>query len=192
MERIWIVLGEFIQSIFCQSRNLSSKMKPFFPEVTYFSFRFAIVFSFLLHLGCLGILFSLSPPKTNSLLKIQPHPGGNPRLRFTFSRHGRQNSQALESTNPREGATDISKEIHRFLSDLKYPLQALEKGLESDCNWVVMVAENGRNKILEESGGCKYKVFDTYLRQKLEDWDFQVQPNTVLKIPIRFRIKKND
>lgn len=153
--------------------------------------------SLLIHLG-LGIFLKFASSgefmvQEPQVLKYQLQPLYGYRVSLQFTKPINPNSLQEEKSNPsqshKEGASSIQKEVDSFLKNLTYPPSALERGLESQCEWLLMVDENGRGRILEEIQKCKYGIFQKAFQNSLLTHKFQLPPGTILKIPVQFQIQ---
>ncbi len=98
---------------------------------------------------------------------------------------GIENSQSSES----ELIGVKSKDVSDFKNSIQYPADALQQGLESICEWKVLVGLNGSAEKIELVRPCKYKIFEAEFMKVVKNWKFKSPENTWLDIPIIFRIE---
>jgi len=98
---------------------------------------------------------------------------------------GIENSQSSES----ELIGVKSKDVSDFKNSIQYPADALQQGLESNCEWKVLVGLNGSAEKIELVRPCKYKIFEAEFMKVVKNWKFKSPESTWLDIPIIFRIE---
>jgi TonB family protein len=98
---------------------------------------------------------------------------------------GKENTQSSES----ELIGVKSKDVSDFKNSIQYPPDALQQGLESNCEWKVLVGLNGSAEKIELVRPCKYKIFEAEFMKVVKHWKFKSPENTWLDIPILFRIE---
>lgn len=102
--------------------------------------------------------------------------------------------RAKEVTENKETQKEIfgsvEEEVLKVKNKISYPPQALEQGLESECEWKVEIGINKKAKKIEVVKPCQYKIFDKEFRKVIKDWEFNLANGTVLKIPVSFIIEQ--
>jgi TonB family protein len=155
-----------------------------FPEA-----KIGLIFSILLHLGLFSWAFWISSESSPEIIRILPKQGSQVSIFARNQTRGRGESPTDQYTEKSLGASEVEEEINRLRKKILYPPSALERGLESECEWIVTVAENHKFKKLEEVQSCKYAIFDRAFRDALQDWEFNLPPGTKIRIPVSFRIE---
>ena len=110
-------------------------------------------------------------------------------LSFVFANNAEGMSQSPQTnrTSSVEGA--VSEEINKIRNKISYPLQALEDGLESECEWSIVIDAKQKASQVKTIRPCKYKIFDDEFHRVIQDWNFTLPENTVLQIPVSFKIQ---
>lgn len=157
--------------------------------------KYSLISSVILHLSFLSLIFwNFDREDENQNIAIRPFEGSSIRI---FSRlrpmgSGNPKTRSNPENQNQIGADHIQREIEKFRKNLIYPPSALERGMESDCEWLVKLAENGKVEKVEIIRDCRYKIFDTYFRSALKSWEFSLPPGTEIAIPVRFRIENEN
>jgi outer membrane biosynthesis protein TonB len=86
-------------------------------------------------------------------------------------------------TNPKEA-------VQVFQNSLRYPNLALEMGLESSCEWLIQVGNDGKAEIIQTIKACQHPIFQVEFQKSLEKWNFPFPPKTIMRIPVRFHINE--
>lgn len=153
----------------------------------------AMAISAILH----GVLFlgfwiysSILPPSVPTI-SLQPETGSRIQwfARTTQPGVGTTSDSRTPPDSDTPGASALEREVSAIRKKILYPPQALEKGLESECEWIVTVAENRKVESMAEVKKCRYMVFREAFQAALDDWEFQLPPGTQIRIPISFRIQ---
>jgi|JI9StandDraft_1071089.scaffolds.fasta_scaffold681558_1 TonB family protein len=157
--------------------------------MNFFSFKSSILISFGIHFSLLILwgLFGISSPSI-AKLTIPVVDGTSTSLRFRFSNNENGKTESSSQKNSEIGSRSIQEEINRIQKSIQYPSSALERGLESDCEWIVTVAENRKLENVETSKKCRYQIFDSAFRQTITQWEFQIPKGSRIRIPVSFRI----
>lgn len=156
-----------------------------FPEI-----KVGISFSIFLHLVFFSAVFWKSSESSLESISILPNKGSQVSVFARIQTRGPGESPTNQKSEKTLGASEIEEEINRLRKKILYPPSALERGLESECEWIVTVAENHKFKKMEEVQSCKYSIFDRAFREALQDWEFDLPPGTRIRIPVSFRIEK--
>ena len=93
-------------------------------------------------------------------------------------------------TNNDELGTIVS-EINEIKNAIQYPADALEQGLESECEWKVLIGKGGVSSKVELNKPCEYKIFEKEFMRVIGSWKFRSPENTWLEIPVRFKIERD-
>lgn len=108
-------------------------------------------------------------------------------LTFRFKGKGDQVNSS-NNTTTKEGTR--SDEIKKIQNKIAYPALALENGWEADCEWIVVIGRERRIAKIEPLRKCKYQIFEKEFMRVINDWNFNLPEDTVLKIPVTFRIQR--
>ena len=84
----------------------------------------------------------------------------------------------------------IIEEVNEIRNSIQYPPDALEQGLETECEWKVLIGENKNASKVELIKPCKYKIFETEFLKVIGSWKFKSPEGVWIEIPIRFKIEK--
>jgi TonB family protein len=84
----------------------------------------------------------------------------------------------------------IDSEINEIKNAIQYPPDALEQGLESECEWKVLIGKGGVSSRVELNRPCRYKIFEKEFMRVIGSWKFKSPENTWLEIPVRFKIER--
>jgi outer membrane biosynthesis protein TonB len=135
------------------------------------------------------ILFYNLNSKQEDTNKIVIQKGSTGILSFVFANNAEGMSQSPQTnrTSSVEGA--VSEEINKIRNKISYPLQALEDGLESECEWSIVIDAKQKASQVKTIRPCKYKIFDDEFHRVIQDWNFTLPENTVLQIPVSFKIQ---
>lgn len=95
-----------------------------------------------------------------------------------------------QSESQMEEAGSVHEEIEAIQNSIRYPLDALEQGLESECEWLVYVGNEGKYEKLVLTKPCSYKIFEEEVQKSIYSWKFKSPAGSKLELPIRFRITK--
>lgn len=98
--------------------------------------------------------------------------------------------ESLTEYESSEDSASIKQEIQALQNSIQYPPDALEQGLESDCEWRIVVGELGKYEKLELTKPCTYRIFEDEVKRSIKEWKFSSPEGTVMDLPIRFRIIK--
>ena len=93
--------------------------------------------------------------------------------------------------NNDELGTVVVSEINDIKNAIQYPADALEQGLESECEWKVLIGKGGVISKVELNRPCKYKIFEKEFMRVIGSWKFRSPENTWLEIPVRFKIERD-
>lgn len=169
--------------------NTVSKFFIFQLNMDFFSFKFSIFLSTILH-SLILIVWGLSNTSSPSFAKLNIPilDGSSTSLRFRFATSLKGKTESSPQENRDLGSRTIQEEINRIQKSIQYPNSALERGLESDCEWIVTVAENRKLENVETSKKCRYQIFDSAFRQTIAHWEFQIPQGSRIRIPVSFRI----
>ena len=85
----------------------------------------------------------------------------------------------------------VVSEINEIKNAIQYPADALEQGLESECEWKVLIGKGGASSKVELNKPCKYKIFEKEFMRVIGSWKFRSPENTWLEIPVRFKIERD-
>ncbi len=135
------------------------------------------------------ILFYSLSSKQEDMNKIEIKKGSTGFISFAFANHkeGMSESPQSEKTSSLEGT--VAEEINKIRNKISYPPQALEDGLESECEWSIVIDAKQKASQVKTIRPCKYKIFDDEFRRVIQDWNFTLPENTVLLIPVSFKIQ---
>lgn len=120
-------------------------------------------------------------------IEIQKGAGGFISFVFANNTEGVNQTQQTDKTSSTEGA--VSEEINKIRNKISYPAQALEDGLESECEWSIVIDAKQKASQVKTIRPCKYKIFDEEFYRVIQDWNFTLPENTILEIPVSFKIK---
>ncbi|WCL49402.1 LIC_10042 family TonB-like protein [Leptospira sp. GIMC2001] len=154
-----------------------------------FSIKFGILISIISHIF-IGIVFSFSYwlSSSDTELNFLLEKGSSSRIVARFVNKGLGDEISKQSLESQLGSTDVENDIESIQRKIIYPASALERNLESDCEWLVTVAENRKLEKLETTKKCKYGIFEKAFEDAVRDWEFASLPGTVIRIPVSFRI----
>lgn len=93
--------------------------------------------------------------------------------------------------NNDELGTVVVSEINDIKNAIQYPADALEQGLESECEWKVLIGKGGLISKVELNKPCQYKIFEKEFMRVIGSWKFRSPENTWLEIPVRFKIERD-
>jgi outer membrane biosynthesis protein TonB len=135
------------------------------------------------------ILYNLHS-KQEDINQIVIQKGSTGFISFVFANNadGMTQPPQTEKISSVEGA--ISEEINKIRNKISYPAQALEDGLESECEWSIVIDSKQKASQVKTIRACKYKIFDEEFHHVIQDWNFALPENTILHIPISFKIRK--
>ncbi len=151
--------------------------------------KYSFYVSTLVYSCILFLLYSLNS-KQEETNQIEIQKGSTGFISFVFASHadGMTQSPQTEKISSVEGA--ISEEINKIRNKISYPAQALEDGLESECEWSIVIDSKQKASQVKTIRACKYKFFDEEFHHVIQDWNFTLPENTILHIPISFKIRK--
>lgn len=95
------------------------------------------------------------------------------------------------STSQSSETGAIEEEINRIRNKISYPALALEQGLEAECSWIVEINRENRAGRITPDVPCRFKIFENEFLAVIRDWKFNQPENTVIKIPVSFKIKRD-
>lgn len=104
--------------------------------------------------------------------------------------NGREKKETSSEIETNQDTAFVRVEVQAIQNSIQYPQDALEQGLESDCEWRIIVGEFGKYQKLELTRPCLYKIFEEEVKNAIKNWKFSSPPGTVMELPIRFRIIK--
>lgn len=153
------------------------------------AFKNSLILSIFVHIVfiLIFILFS-SIIKPYNYFQINLVNGTLSSIHFQFKSKGKSNSISNQETNSEIGTESMQDEILRIQKSIPYPKSALQRGLESDCEWLVTVAENGILENVETTRKCRYEIFNSAFKNIVHQWKFQLPAGTKIRIPVSFRI----
>jgi TonB family protein len=164
-------------------------------------FRFAtfIYISFAFH-GFLFLLFRVGgelwiSPAESQEIRIRTDKGNLSSTKLKVILPGYQRQKLREhssSSSTPEGSNPWDPEIDAFRLSLGYPPSALERGLESDCEWIVTVAESGKVEKLVVVRPCQYRIFESSFEKTIKNWEFPRAAGKQIRIPVRFQIQNGN
>lgn len=147
--------------------------------------------SFYVTIFIYGILlaFPYFKKENSDFEKIEIEKGSAQILSFVFpnTKNGIGSQDNIKTSDNTEGA--ISEEVNKIRNKILYPPQALEDGLESDCEWSLQIDANQSAKNIKIIQPCKYKIFEEEFQRVIHNWKFNLPENTSLTIPVSFKIK---
>lgn len=151
------------------------------------SFYVSIAF----YISLLVFIYTVSP-SDSELNPIQIQKGSTGIISFVFSKNldGMSETPKMENTSSLEGT--ITEEISKIQNKISYPPLALEDGLESECEWSITIDSHQKASQVKTIRPCKYKIFDDEFQKVIHDWKFSLPENTVLNIPVSFKIQKEN
>jgi len=157
------------------------------------SLKTSLIISVFFHLSVFGINFlklKFFPPSNTVSMQIQK---GKNRIYQTdfisFKLTGQLNQiNSSNSSSTDEGAQ--SDEIKKIQNKIAYPPLALENGWEAECEWIVVIGRERRIAKVDPIRKCKYQIFEKEFLRVINDWNFNLPEDTVLKIPVTFRIQR--
>jgi outer membrane biosynthesis protein TonB len=155
------------------------------------SLEYSIIISAGIHFFALVIVFYFPSNQNQDIIVIKPPSGSSVRILSKFRNPGKGEPSLNAEAASAEGAS-IEQEIEKFKKNLTYPASAIEKGLESECEWLVTVAENSKSGNVEESRQCRYRIFDREFRKNIADWKFDLPPGTIIRIPVSYKIQQEN
>ncbi len=135
------------------------------------------------------ILFYKLNSKQEEIVPIKIQKGSSGLVSFVFANQeeGLNQNQKSENTVNREGA--IAEEVSKIQNKISYPPQALEDGLESDCEWSIVINAEQKASQIKTIRPCKYRIFEEEFYHVIHNWNFNLPENTILRIPVSFKIK---
>lgn len=136
-----------------------------------------------------AIFFLVSSNKQEELNPIELQKGATGIISFVFANptDGIKQNAITKESHSLEGT--IAEEIHKIQNKISYPPQALEDGLESECEWSVVIDPKHKASQIKTIRACRYKIFEEEFYRVIQDWNFPLPENTVLQIPVSFKIK---
>ncbi|MCB1177433.1 MAG: energy transducer TonB, partial [Leptospiraceae bacterium] len=129
----------------------------------------------------------------NNLLTIQLSKGSIISLKLNNSKTEKTFSKETNNptnTNNSSPKGTISEEIQKFKNQLSFPEDALEQGLESNCEWIVTVGKEGKAEKIRNIRACKYKIFEKEFLESIGNWKFDLEEGEEISIPVNFRIQE--
>lgn len=108
-------------------------------------------------------------------------------LNFSQAEKGVGSVEEIKNNSTSEGS--IAEEINQIRNKIVYPPQALEDGLESECEWSVTIDVNQSATNIKTIHPCKYRIFEEEFYRVIHNWKFHLPPETILFIPVSFKIK---
>ncbi|MBK8398898.1 MAG: energy transducer TonB [Leptospiraceae bacterium] len=138
---------------------------------------------------CMLIILYSANSKQEDITKIQIQRGTTGFISFVFSNSadGLGQNPKTEKFSSLEGT--VAEEIDKIQNKISYPPQALEDGLESECEWSLVIDSRKKASQIKTIHPCKYKIFEEEFRRVISDWEFTLPENTVLQIPVKFKIQ---
>lgn len=103
---------------------------------------------------------------------------------------GKSQSELNQTQEKENDPGTISKEIQKFQNQLQFPEEALEQGLESQCEWRIRISESGKAENIENLVPCRYKIFEKEFLKSIGNWKFALEPGQVVRVPVSFRIQE--
>ena len=136
------------------------------------------------------LLFYVFNSKQEEMVPIKIQKGSSGLISFVFAsqEEGLNQNQKTENTINSEGT--IAEEVSKIQNKISYPAQALEDGLESDCEWSIVVNAEQKASQIRTVRPCKYRIFEEEFYHVIQNWNFPLPENTILQIPVSFKIKK--
>lgn len=121
--------------------------------------------------------------------KIEIQKGTTGFISFVFANRaeGMNQNPQTEKNSSLEGT--VSEEISKIRNKISYPPQALEDGLESECEWSIVIDSQKKASQIKIIRPCRYKIFEEEFRRVITDWNFTLPENTILQIPVSFKIQ---
>ncbi|MCG9873609.1 MAG: energy transducer TonB [Leptospiraceae bacterium] len=155
----------------------------------FLSYKRSLLISISIHLLIFfGYFFYQWKFHPSEIYKIALEKGSSSSLQFHFRGKGDSKANSVQSSSHQIGSETIQNEILRIQNAIPYPESALQRGLESDCEWLVTVAENGIHENVETTRKCRYEIFNSAFKKIVREWKFQLPPGTIIRIPVSFRI----
>jgi len=135
------------------------------------------------------LFLSLRSDSQDDINKVEIQKGANPNFSFVFSNltDGIKQNAITKEISSLEGT--IAEEIHKIQNKISYPSQALEDGLESECEWSVVIDAKQKASQIKTVRPCRFKIFEEEFHRVIQDWNFTLPEKTVLQIPVSFKIK---
>ncbi len=121
--------------------------------------------------------------------QIEIQKGSTGFISFVFASHADGMNKSLQAEKISSVEGTIAEEINKIRNKISYPAQALEDGLESECEWSIVIDSKQKASQVKTIRACKYKIFDEEFHRVIQDWNFDLPENTVLQIPVSFKIK---
>lgn len=108
------------------------------------------------------------------------------------SKQKEEASETKEATESKkvEVVGSVEEEILKVKKQISYPPDALEQGLESECEWKVKIGKNKKVETVEAIKPCKHRIFDKEFRKVIQNWEFNLPEGSELKIPVSFVIER--
>jgi TonB family protein len=138
------------------------------------------------------IIWVASPSNSKiSKLVIDLQKGGNPSISFSSHKNNLSSGEMKKSekSQPIDSGT-LSREIAKFTNQIQFPEEALEQGLESDCEWKIKITETQTAGNIQILTPCRYQIFEKEFLQSIAKWKFALEPGTEIRIPVRFKIQE--
>lgn len=160
-------------------------------------FRYSFLFSILIHFVLFFFLSNFHiPSPLNSDIEIPIKKGFSANLNVFKKKYrmkqmnsfAKGNKDKNSSEKQEEGSPE--EEVRKIQNRISYPPEALEQGLESDCEWMVKVNDRRMVGELKNLRPCRYKVFEQTFLSVIYTWKFNLPSGTILKIPISFEIEE--
>ncbi|MDX1958547.1 MAG: hypothetical protein SFU98_08240 [Leptospiraceae bacterium] len=147
---------------------------------------FAIVISIFFHLGLFIVWNNTSK---NDKEEVTLSKGG---IRFQILGNNQkgfgENSQKKQEIETLGNL--VQKEIDSFKNQLGYPESALDRELETECEWKLVIGDQGKPSRIINIKECEYSIFKEHFERQAKEWKFSLPENTVLIIPVVFRVSK--
>jgi hypothetical protein len=158
-------------------------MKLFFDNNLFTCAIYSVILQFLFFL--LFTNFSAQPEKM--ILER----GSAVSLHFSNTQSKGAGEITNENTNTTEVGTKlIEEEIENFRQRLGYPADALDQDLESSCEWLLIIGEDGHPVKILNRKHCEYSIFERHFESEAKKWKFKLPKETELIIPVLFKVKK--
>jgi len=169
---------------------MKSRMRSAF---LHFSLKNSIMVSLLIHFFAVGFLLIGVNRRAEKRINIDMNRGSSslPQLVMNQSPVGFGPEGSALMTNKQTNPGAIEEEVSRIRNKISYPALALEQGLEAECSWIVKINGEGMAGEISTETPCRFKIFENEFLKVIRDWKFKAPENTVIIIPVSFKIKRD-
>jgi outer membrane biosynthesis protein TonB len=150
--------------------------------------KISFFFSIVLY-NCIFLFAYAFIPNLEETNQIKIQKGATGLISFVFVNRNEGVNQDLQTEKSLSIEGTLTEEIDKLRNKISYPVQALEDGLESECEWSVVIDKNQKATQVKTIHACKYKIFEEEFQRVIKDWNFTLPENTILQIPVSFKIR---